>query len=70
MLSSSPFPFHKPPIPCPLTSASMRVLPQPNNTLPTHCPSILPYWGIEPPQDQGPPLPLVPNKAILYYICS
>jgi hypothetical protein len=28
------------------------------------------HWGIEPSQDQGPLLPLMPNKAILCYICS
>lgn len=27
------------------------------------------YWGIKPSQDQGPLLPLMPDKAILCYIC-
>jgi len=51
--------------------ASMRMLPHP----PTAClllphPDIPLHWGIEPSQDQRLLLPLVPNKAILYYICS
>jgi hypothetical protein len=43
----------------------MRVLP----LLPQH-PSIPLHWVIEPPQDQGAPLPLMPYKAILCYISS
>ena len=35
--------------------------------LPPH-PDIPLHWGIEPSQDQGPLLPLMPNKAILCYI--
>jgi hypothetical protein len=39
---------------------------------PTH--PLLPYiplhWSIEPPPDQGPSLPLMPDKAILYNRCS
>ena len=41
--------------------------------LPTHQPhhsSIPLHWGIKPPQYQGPPFPLIPDKAILCYICS
>jgi len=38
--------------------------------LPPPCPGILLHWCIEPSQDQGPLLPLMPNKAILCYICS
>jgi hypothetical protein len=37
----------------------MRVLPHPH--IPLH-------WGIEPSQDQGPLLPLMPDKVILCYI--
>jgi hypothetical protein len=33
-------------------------------------PGILLQWGIEPSQDQGPLFPLMPDKAILCYICS
>ena len=53
------------PHPMPSLPASMRVLPHP---LPPHRPSILLLWGIKPAQDQGPPLPLMPDKAILCYI--
>ena len=35
-----------------------------------HYTSIPQHQGIEPPQDQGPPLPLMPDKAILCYICG
>jgi hypothetical protein len=38
--------------------------------LPPPCPVIPLHWGIKPFQDQGPLLPLMPNKAILCYICS
>jgi hypothetical protein len=36
---------------------------------PTPHPSILLCWGIKPSQDQWPPLPLMPDNAILCYIC-
>jgi hypothetical protein len=32
--------------------------------------SIPQSWGIEPSQDQGPPFPVMSDKAILCYICS
>ena len=32
------------------------------------CPRIPLHWGIEPSEDRGPLLPLMPNKAILCYI--
>ena len=55
----------------PLPSASMRVLPQPPiHLLTPNCPSSFLYWGIQPSQDQEPPLPLMSDKAILCYICS
>jgi hypothetical protein len=41
----------------------------PIHPLPPHHPSIPLHWGIEPSQDQGPPSPLTPDKAILCYIC-
>jgi hypothetical protein len=34
------------------------------------CPGIPIHWGTEPSQDQGPLLPLMPDKAILCSICS
>jgi hypothetical protein len=57
-------------MPSPLHFVSKRVLPHP----PTHS-CITPLasllsWGNKPPQDQVPPLPLMPNKAILCYTCS
>ena len=33
-------------------------------------PSITQHWCIESPQDQGPPHPLMPDKAIFCYMCS
>ena len=63
-------PLHKPSILFPLSLlpiAAMRVLLHP---LPLHCSSIPLCWGIKPPQDQGPPLPLISDKVILCYIYS
>jgi hypothetical protein len=57
------------PYPILLPSASMRVLPNPltHSCLSTR---ILLHWSTEASQDQKPLLPLMPNKAILCYICS
>ena len=44
--------------------------PPPTHPLLPHCSSIPLHWGIKPPQDQGAPLPLMPDKVILCYICS
>jgi hypothetical protein len=38
-------------------------LQPPTYPLPPCCPSIPLHWGIKPSQDQGPPLPLMPDKA-------
>ena len=62
-------PLPPPIIPHPLPSPTlsfMRVLPHPPTL--SHPTTIL-CWGIKPPQDQGPPLPLLSDKAILCYIC-
>ena len=56
-----PPPIIPPPLPSP-THYVMRVLPPHHSSIPL-------CWGIEPPQDQGPPLPLLSDKAILCYIC-
>jgi hypothetical protein len=56
-----------PPHLIPLPPASIRVLP--THLFPHHHSSIPLCWGIKLPQDQGPPIPLMPNKAILCYIC-
>ena len=59
--------FHKLSILSSHPFASKRVFPnQPTHPL---LPSISLCWSIKPPQDQGPPLPLMPDKAILCYIC-
>jgi hypothetical protein len=42
--------------------------PKPTHPLLLHCSSIPLCWGIKPPHDKGPPLPLIPDKAILCYI--
>jgi hypothetical protein len=70
MLSSLPVSPPQTPIPFSLPFASMRMLTHPpTHPLPPHCPSITLHWGIKSSQDQRPPLPLMPNKAILCYIC-
>jgi hypothetical protein len=55
------------PIPPPPTS--MTVLPHPPIHSSSH-PGIPTHWGIEHPQAQGPLLPLMSDKAVLYHICS
>ena len=62
-LPSANLPFHSP-----LLFASKRVLP--THPLEPHPSSIPLCWGIKPPQNQGPSLPLKPDKAILCYIFS
>jgi len=59
--SLSHFPLHKLPFPPPY-----GYYPHPSPLLPPHIPL---HWGVQPWQDQGLPLPLVPRqKAILCYI--
>jgi hypothetical protein len=59
----------------PITSPTPRypfyegVLP-PSYPLLTPSPGIPLHWSIELSQDQEPSFPLMPNKAILCYICS
>ena len=48
----------------------LRGAPPPTYPLPPYHPQISLWWSIKPSQDQGPPLSLMPGKAILYYICS
>jgi hypothetical protein len=67
MLSPSPVP----PLQTPNLSPSpcfYEGAPPPILSLPPHRPSIPLHWGITPPQNQGAPLPLMPDKAILCYI--
>jgi hypothetical protein len=54
-----------PPSPCLYEGASL-----PACLLLPPCPCIPLHWGIQPPQNQGFPLPMMPDKAILCYICS
>jgi hypothetical protein len=42
----------------------------PTHPFQSHQPSFPLCWGIDPSQNQGLPLPLMPDMAILYYICS
>jgi hypothetical protein len=44
--------------------------PAPTHPFQLHLSSIPLCWGIKPPQDQRPSLPLMPDKATLCYICS
>jgi len=66
-----PFPVYpsEPPIPSPPPCFYEDALPPTHPLLPP-CPGIPLHWGSKPSQDQGPLFPLMPNKAILCYICS
>jgi hypothetical protein len=44
--------------------------PPATQPLQSYCLSIPLYWGIEPSQDQGSLLPLMPDNTIFYYMCS
>ena len=54
--------------PIPPPPASLRELP--THPLLPHYPSIPLCWCIEPSQDQGSSLPLMPNKTLFCFICS
>jgi hypothetical protein len=54
--------------PPPLCLCEVAPYPPTHPLLP-HCSSISLHWGIKPPQDQGPLLPLMPDKTISCYIC-
>ena len=70
MLSSFPVsPPHRP-YPLPHTPCFYEGAPLYTHTLQPHCPSIPLHWVIKPPQYQGAPASLMPDKAILYYICN
>jgi hypothetical protein len=55
--------------PCPLPCLYEGAPPFTHILLPS-CPGIPLHWGSEPPQAQGPLLPLMYSKAILCHICS
>jgi len=67
----SPFPVSPPePLsPTPPSPYFYEDAPPPIYPRPLHGPGIPLYWGIEPSEDQGPLLPLMPNNAVLCYIC-
>jgi hypothetical protein len=54
-----------PPCPC-----FYEGVPPPTNPLLHPHPGFPLHWDIKPSQDQGPLLPLMPDKAILWYICN
>lgn len=65
-------PFHESPnsISIPMPFASKRVVHHSHtHSCLTHL-VILLLWGIKPPQDQAPPLPLMLDEAVLCYTCS
>jgi hypothetical protein len=64
------FPFCKPPISDPFPCFYEGAPPHPTPRLLPPRPSIPLPWGIKPSQDQGSLLPLMPDKATFYYICS
>jgi hypothetical protein len=68
----SPFPVSSPKTPYNILHppASMRVIPPPICTFPPTHSGITLHSGINSTQDQGSFSPLMPNKAILCYICS
>ena len=67
----SPFPVYTQKATFSSPSASMRVFPHSSTyTHPPPCPGIPLHWSIKPSMDQGLFLLLIPDKAILCYICS
>ena len=64
-LVSPPQPLYQIPIPC-----FCEGPPPPTHPHPSHHHSMPLHWGLEPSQDQGPPLPLMLDKPIPCYICS
>jgi hypothetical protein len=65
----SPFPV-KPPIHSLMPPCFYEGAPPPSHSFLFYHASIPLLWIIEPPQDQGPSITLMPDKAILCYICS
>ena len=57
MIFLSPSPLFPPPL-------LYEGAPPPTHPFLPHCSSIPLCWGTKPPQDQGPPLPLMSDKAI------
>jgi hypothetical protein len=66
-----PFPgFHSRNLYHPSSPWFFESAPSATHSLPLPCPGIPLHWGIEPSQDQGTLLTLMPNKVILCYICG
>jgi hypothetical protein len=59
----------QPPIPTSILLLQWGCSPIQPFPLPPLHPRIPSQWGIDPSQGQGPLLPLIPDKAILCYIC-
>ena len=59
-----------PPTPPPHQIQIISTHPPSHHPLLIHCFSIPLHWVIKSPQDLGSGLPLMPDKAILFYICS
>jgi hypothetical protein len=65
------FPLQKPFFCIHHCPTSMTLFPHPpTHPLPLPCPGISLHWVIELPQDPGPLLLLMSDKAILCYICG
>jgi hypothetical protein len=67
VIPPSKFPLHKSPIP---SSSPYFHEGAPLTPIMLQHPNYLLLSIIKPPQDQGAPLPMVPDEAILYYISS
>jgi hypothetical protein len=65
-LVSPPWLYHTSLSPLPLRGYTP---PYPHSLEP-HPSNFALLWGIKPPQDQPPPLPLMPDKTVLCYLCS
>jgi hypothetical protein len=69
MLSLFQVSLHNPPLTYP-SLCFYEGAPQLTHPLSAHCPGIPLHWGIEPSGDEGTLFPLMPDKAILCYICD
>jgi hypothetical protein len=63
------FPLCKPSIPSPHPCV-YEGAPPPTHPLLPHSPKVPLHWGIRPLQEQGPLLPLMPDKTVVCYIFS
>jgi hypothetical protein len=70
LFPSFPAPPPRSPLSHSLSPCFYEGAPPPTSPLPPPRTSISLHWDIEPSLDQRPLLPLMPNKVILWYICS